>query len=1579
MSAAIASAPGADPMMLDTPATKGTAVTAALSTGGSDGNTTVSGGRPSTDAAATNSNSDGKSGAGQAPTQIKLSISQADAARMLDASRSFNEALRTIQEERSAAAANNNNKASGTSTSTADGSTGAAAAADTVMAEAKKKQPAKGASSEAGGAPADGVKSEEQQQPQEPQARSPSPMEVESNDEGVRTKPSFSPGRANNNNSSGTTSGAASTKTAPPLHSLLVPAAERCTDSFIQSYLKQMRADGVSRAEMEARLLLFLDMDKSGKLLSAFVILGGAADATDASSRQENDKDDAMDCSDGAGDGNGDDEIVVPGPLSYGTVSALLRSFLTSISICIHRKEGAEAGASAPASFTSAPAPKSDAVSSTPPSKAAKSTDSASPHSAVTSANSGADYPWQMDDAKDEIAEIAKFATDRLADHIRSTSPSQAKDADDGVSFEAFGDWYNSGGFKLVPWIELLDLAKWDYAGRAAVAAAAAAAKSSRYAQRREALAAANASDPLMGVIAEEAAAGVGGEDMLGLGPMTPNLFLEGAAVPRQPAQPSPRSARTVVSFDFTGAMPSTQPFQIRITEGNLRVLKDLVTRTGLSGMSPDDVSAILLRHAEPNQNGAGVLLRQETFGRCLADIAPPSLDPAEMGTYTNLFMNFFSCFDNSCSALGKGLVDAKELAVGFSFLCAGNKSTKLATAFELMDDAKTGHLCSNGLSRYLRSYLTMLVGISLLSESAEQTAATSHMLREQMRSDMFVAVENGSQWTKDQFIVALEQRRSGGPARSNKATRDDKMMATFEDFAQWYTEGGYTIAPWLELLDLTKFLSLINTNRAPSKRPYPSPGAHQPHADILFTFPLANHQSLVVLREDASYVKSVVTELCLSVMTPEQLWNSLYGHVKKKPLPALPESLSRKHKSGVGKALDVDQATFVASMDKIMKATRRKNKIKKGPKTADSIPAKDTLKNFFLSFDMHQVDRVAVNELMGGLILLCGGKKSMKLAFAFGLFDGRPDTTAGGKSKKKGKGKGKKNETPMPPKSLDGKELFLFLRSFLIVMFSCCKQSLDLSAEEVSRYIYDTAHVIAQDVMKFQWDRKKQDRVNFDEFGEWYNEGGFETAPWLELLDLKKWVYAEEKSLPPRSSPPQQRHVGLLHKKAGGGGVDDILAAGGADDFLDDIFDMNMDDDFDLFGESTAPVPGVATANNMGDSGSAGGLSAAREKENVGASKPPSPKNLPAPRISGSAKSRDGASAATERRTAPPPATSTGTAAPAPPVPSGGAPARVPVQQQHHSAPHQQRQLKRPAPVAGSAHQRQNQHPHPMSFPPGSMPPSNQQMMMMRPPPPHSHHVHSQQSLKYNLNTGDPYGGYIVSISQPRVRHLRELVIDSGLCRIDGGAASSRVMEHASKPRSGPPTLNRQQFNAAMEGVLALSKTPTKPETKRQVMELLSTVFATFDSKKRNKVSALEVAAGITVLCNGRKSDKLELAFDLVDVDNDGKLSRADMTLYLKSFLTVLVRVTTSPTLEDDHREASIVQMRGGASHSDDTVSIQNIIEAGSQFAVKVATDKIKGGPIDFDKFAQYYTAGGFQSMPWLELLDLNKWLLRV
>ena len=46
---------------------------------------------------------------------------------------------------------------------------------------------------------------------------------------------------------------------------------------------------------------------------------------------------------------------------------------------------------------------------------------------------------------------------------------------------------------------------------------------------------------------------------------------------------------------------------------------------------------------------------------------------------------------------------------------------------------------------------------------------------------------------------------------------------------------------------------------------------------------------------------------------------------------------------------------------------------------------------------------------------------------------------------------------------------------------------------------------------MRHQWESKRLDRLNFDEFGQWYNDGGLERAPWLELLDLRKWVLIDE------------------------------------------------------------------------------------------------------------------------------------------------------------------------------------------------------------------------------------------------------------------------------------------------------------------------------------------------------------------------------------------------------------------------------------------------------------------------------------
>jgi len=1545
------------------------------------------------------SGSEGGSGSGQSSagaTQITLAISQRDAVRMLDASRAFNEAIRSLQDEGAvpgssggggAAGGNNDTGPSASSVgSTAkkdqtmtDGSAPDAASADqdddVVMsdagdgpevsssgtADAKKKAAAAGAAAAVSDPSAESPKpSAATASSVSNEQRSPSPNReaMESDQADVRTKPSPTRSDASGNSSS---NNKAIDKA--PLNKLLIPAAERCTDPFIKSYLRQMRTDNCPDGEIEACLLLFLDMDKSTKLLTAFGILGdGASDASSstaaaaastamdcdedgngknkaeaavnadktgtAASSNDQEMQDVASSKPAQGDDDGEEEIVVPGPLPYEALSTMLRCFLTSISSCIHRGDANAASG----------------TDGMPPSKAAKGAVDSSPRSTSLSSVATSDYPWTMSsDGKSEITEIAKFAADRLADHARAMAKARAKaldttydEIDDArVSFEAFGDWYNSGGFKLVPWLELLDLAKWDYAGRAAAAAAAAAAKSDRHTQRREAAAASAGADPFMGVITEE----------LLTGPLTPNVFLEGAGLrplhprPRQPP-PRPSRSRTVVSFDFTGAMPSSQPFHIRITEGNLRMLKDLVTRTGLSGMSPDEISDILLRHAETNKSGKEtcMVLTRDTFSQCISDFIPAEraskMGREEMDVYTSFFSNFFACFDKSCSSLSNGYVNAKELAVGFSFLCAGNKSTKLATAYELLDDAKTGQLCFTGLSQYLRSYLTMLVGISLLDQSAEKTAETRRMLAEQKRLDMFVAVENGSQWTRDQFIVSLEKKRK----RKSDESRET-MTAAFEDFAEWYTEGGYTVAPWLELLDLTKFLSLIGSNRQTSRKPYPTP-APQPTVDILFTFPLANHQSLVVLQEDATYVKSVVTQLSLSSMTPEQLWTALYGHIKKKTLPALPESESRKHRSGFGKSMDANQASFVASMEKIMKGNKKKNKMSTA-KSADGISPKDTLKNFFQSFDMHQVDRVAANELMGGLTLLCGGKKSVKLAFAFGLFDGRPEPP---KTKNK---KAKKGDPPPPPNSLDGKELFLFLRSFLIVMFSCCKQSLDLSAEEVSRYIYDTAHVIAQDVMRFQWDRRKADRVNFDQFGEWYNEGGFETAPWLELLDLNKWVFSEDSAIPYRPSP---QHRAIHHRKSDG---DDVLGFSPPppEDFLDPN-DPFFSDDINMDGIDAMDFAMIAEDIH--------------DKENVGNP----PQNAPTPRQDGGSssvsKSSTGSSTAS--------GTSTGSSRALPSAAASSASASAVQQVAPEAVPPG-------APVAQPPqHQQQQTRLAPAAQPPPQGA-GNQGMMRPRPPPPPMHPPppHHSQSLKFHLLTGEQHGGYLVSISQRRVRHLRQLVVDSGLCKIDGAAACSRIMESATKLESGPATLNRKQFDAAIRGVFALSKTKLTPETQQGLSDLLTTVFSSFDRSKKDEVSALEVAAGFTVLCGGRKSDKLEFAFDHLDLDKDGKLIHADMVTYLNSFLTVLLRVATSPALDDDQNEATLITMKGAKCQEDDG-TIHRVIAEGSKWAVGAVYKGVDGGKsehLSFDSFADWYTRGGYTSIPWLELLDLRKWCL--
>ena len=842
------------------------------------------------------------------------------------------------------------------------------------------------------------------------------------------------------------------------LHEQVYAAAKQCDHPLIAQFLERISAASLSEKEMKGATLLFDDSNKAAKLRQLFALL--ASSPGSAAKKKE--------------------------PLldHTGAVS-LFRTVLVAISSCLQTSEQQQPSSNGVKDVIVEGKPAAHPLER--PFKRAKlqhSSDATASTKDVTEEGSNAPFQspsWDSslatlrdeDDQslvgmRKEIEEIATFAASELVKYASSSSSlEEKKESDERVDFATFGNWYNANGTTLAPWIELLQLSKWK-----------APPKQHKTKGSAPAAAKTDSRDSSPGSLSTE----------------------DG-------------HSRTLVSFDFNGSGSPT-PLLINISEDNLHALKALVERTNLMQRTAADICKTLLHAACPRSfNGKEyMILQKEDFRSTIRVIFPEyvfaQLTKDEQSTFCDSLFDFFSCFEQGRPALHEGEVDAKEFAVGFCFFCSGNKSTKLAVGYELLDTKRRGYLTEDQLLRYLQSYLTMLVGMSLLTPIHKRRRPLAPERRKTMRA----AIESGAKWTLGHFL---------------KASGQTKNEYTFECFASWYSSGGYNIAPWLELLDLTKVLSLIaepsspiglpplETNKAfltTERRPRPRDRVsslrrhhltRRAPPEILFTFPLGNRRSLVVLKEDAIYVRACVEQLGLLTMKPDDLWSQLSSEVEK----------SRKPTTRPEPAVYVNMETFVRIMLNICPRSNRKRSAPGDPLQTLSSSPEELLRNFFQCFDIDRVDSVALDELMGGLTLLCGGKKSHKLAFAFSIFDTRP-----GVAKKKG-----------ITHSLSGEDLFLFLRSVLIVTFSTCRQSLDLTDDMVGRCIADTANMICNDVMRHQWETKRMDRLDFDEFGQWYNDGGFERAPWLELLDLNKWVLVDDLNMmekqmgppPPPAVPP--------------------------------------------------------------------------------------------------------------------------------------------------------------------------------------------------------------------------------------------------------------------------------------------------------------------------------------------------------------------------------------------------------------------------------------------------------------------------
>jgi Ca2+-binding EF-hand superfamily protein len=206
--------------------------------------------------------------------------------------------------------------------------------------------------------------------------------------------------------------------------------------------------------------------------------------------------------------------------------------------------------------------------------------------------------------------------------------------------------------------------------------------------------------------------------------------------------------------------------YDLVIKKSAVDSINNLVISTGIHELSLDILYEGLSSRSEQG------LIEKNNFMNFFNEIFESS---NEFDDFTIILDTIFCSFDRNNS----GCVDMIELVCGLSVLCEGNKSQKLAFAFNLIDEDKDDLLSSRDLWRFFRSILSVLMNLSAVSN--ENSLPNSTNLLD--KCSVWV-VSNLLSWEKAAFV-------------------------SFEDLSDWYTEVGHNIASFLELMDLKKWLPL--------------------------------------------------------------------------------------------------------------------------------------------------------------------------------------------------------------------------------------------------------------------------------------------------------------------------------------------------------------------------------------------------------------------------------------------------------------------------------------------------------------------------------------------------------------------------------------------------------------------------------------------------------------------------------------------------------------------------------------------------------------------------------------------------
>ncbi|TMW67626.1 hypothetical protein Poli38472_011246 [Pythium oligandrum] len=740
------------------------------------------------------------------------------------------------------------------------------------------------------------------------------------------------------------------------------------------------------------------------------------------------------------------------------------------------------------------------------------------------------------------------------------------------VTFEEFARWYSTNGYNIIAWIELLDAKKWPPVSDGVVEAIL---RYNSRQQRAIAGATQNGSfgPESGGSTLDSGSMGDSNDRSSSLdaeyATLTPfdltNLRTSDGKIPASEmasvtdtddviASPisAVSSSRKLTSVALQFKLTSYDNTTLRIRLKDVAIVYTISERMGLSTMTSEEVLNRFHKEA------SGRSLTKMGFLRAMRDLVPRTTLSNEDQEFLSFHLLRIYALYEAESVLDEAQdddesqdgvladqlddlqktssVEKLHLLAGMSIFCSGSKSVKLGVLFKLFDAHGDGFVSRRHLFELMKSILVVLFAFSSYNTNKAHTNDT-----------------NVNTWSTNSAA-----ERAAGAVISKlfceaKCRHPDAI--TLSEFASWYANGGYMDCPWLELLDLSKW---------PAKEAFEASKREKP---LIYAFDMLEEGSILHFTEsDISTYLFMLRSTKLGDLSVTKIYDTLLAFATPSPEEAMKMSRAEESRGG---GQDYSYAAVEEDEGAYLELTRNnfyeciRNLV---PKNDMSEKAQQTsskiLSRLFNVFDRKRVGRVNALELACGMSILGKGAKSQKLSMAFefitkmrqqrhktlnnyasinggmgggggagGMLGGVNSISTGGAfgwlsnrgvlSTTAGLRRSMlQNDADALPHSV----LFIYLRSFLLAMMALSDGTYRLGLEKMYAEADDFIEEAMGDLMTEvtangnngggyagYGTARSRARVTFEQFGEWYNAGGFELISWVELLDVAKWEQQQD------------------------------------------------------------------------------------------------------------------------------------------------------------------------------------------------------------------------------------------------------------------------------------------------------------------------------------------------------------------------------------------------------------------------------------------------------------------------------------